>query len=116
MTDGLGPATLRQRLARKSVVILSSEEWERSQNTVVEIERHATGLAGDLVIVRVDGVLAAVESPTPAERVVRRLRSEADATAFVARRLAQYERMWEGCGCKIDYYEGREGCSPSCTS
>jgi hypothetical protein len=23
----------------------------------------------------------------------------------VQRRLEQYERMWDGCGCRIDYYE-----------
>jgi hypothetical protein len=104
VTDGIGLATLRQRLEQESVVRLHASEWERSQDAVTEIERHATGLAGDLLIVRIDDVLAAVESPTPAERVIRRLKSAADAAAFVAGRLAQYERMWEGCGCKIDYY------------
>jgi uncharacterized membrane protein len=102
--DNLGLATLRQRLEHESVVILTADEWERSQDAVTEVERHATGLVGDLVIVRLDDVFAAVESPTPAERVIRRLGSTAEASAFVAQRLAQYERMWEGCGCKIDYY------------
>ena len=104
MTDSLGLATLRQRLEHESVVVLSADEWELSRDAVTEVERHATGLAGDLLIVRIDDVLAAVESPTPAERVIRRLESTADAAAFVAGRLAQYERMWEGCGCKIDYH------------
>jgi len=103
VTDSVGLTTLRQRLEQESVVRLSADEWERSQDAVTEIERHATGLAGDLVIVRIDDVLAAVESPTTAQRVIRRLESAAEAAAFVAGRLAQYERMWEGCGCKIDY-------------
>jgi hypothetical protein len=36
--------------------------------------------------------------------VIRRLADEAAAARFVADRLATYERMWDGCGCRIDYY------------
>jgi hypothetical protein len=27
------------------------------------------------------------------------------AQQFVADRMAQYERMWDGCGCRVRYYE-----------
>jgi len=53
----------------------------------------------------VNGVLAAVEQPRPDERVVRALGDAEAVRAFVHARMEKYERMWDGCGCRIDYYE-----------
>ncbi|UCC82757.1 MAG: hypothetical protein JSW46_17585 [Gemmatimonadota bacterium] len=39
------------------------------------------------------------------ERVLRRLSDAEEAGHFVKDRLEAYERMWDGCGCKIDYYK-----------
>ncbi len=69
-----------------------------------EVERHSTFLAGDLLIVPVEHGFAAVEQPSPEERVVRRLHGDQDVRQFVQQRMDEYERMWDGCGCKIDYY------------
>jgi hypothetical protein len=35
---------------------------------------------------------------------MRRLSDADEACQFVQRRLEDYERVWDGCGCKIDYY------------
>ena len=37
--------------------------------------------------------------------LARRMPSIEDATDFVNDRLGTYERMWDGCGCKINYFE-----------
>jgi hypothetical protein len=68
------------------------------------VERHATQLAGDLLIVRIGESLAAVEAPSPQARVARLLGGSADARAFVEKRMEEYERMWDGCGVKVEYY------------
>ena len=36
--------------------------------------------------------------------VVLRPLAEESVAEFVAQRQATYDRMWDGCGCKIDYY------------
>ena len=95
---------LTARLAAETIVPLSWEEWESVAGDFEELERHATGVAGDLFIVDGPSGLAAVEQPTPGKRLVRALSSVDAAREFVLQRLAQYERMWDGCGCKIDYY------------
>ncbi len=56
------------------------------------------------MIVRLDGFFAAVEQPSTSERVLRRLADAEEVGRFVRQRLEEYERMWDGCGCKIDYY------------
>jgi len=35
----------------------------------------------------------------------RKMNSLEDADKFFQERLDYYERKWDGCGCKIDYYE-----------
>ncbi len=56
------------------------------------------------MLIQADETIAAVERPSDTVRVVRPLPSSEAAAEFVRERLAQYERMWDGCGCRIDYY------------
>lgn len=39
------------------------------------------------------------------EIIIRKINSINDADNFFKERLEFYERKWDGCGCKIDYYE-----------
>lgn len=92
------------RLAAENFVVLTKDEWEALAPRFGEVERHKTFLAGDLVIVRDDVGPVAVEEPRSQERVVRRLDGEDAVRRFVQDRLDTYERMWDGCGCKVEYY------------
>jgi len=94
---------VRTGLDAGRVVRVGADDWTSIAQAFPEVERHATGVAGDLLIVGTGAGLAAVERPTDQERVIRPLGDAAAARAFVDERLAQYERMWEGCGCRIDY-------------
>ncbi len=94
----------RRQLQAERIVSISAHEWTELAPAFVEVERHDTYLAGDLLIVRLDGLFAAVEQPSPGKRVLRRLADEDEVSRFVRQRLEEYERMWDGCGCKIDYY------------
>lgn len=95
---------LRTQVANEGLVILPEETWNELASDFEEVERHPTFISGDLVIVRLGDAFAAVEEPKPGERVLRRL-PDADAVrAFVEDRMATYDRMWDGCGCRVDYY------------
>jgi hypothetical protein len=95
---------LDQRLQAERIVPILASEWAELASGFVELERHDTLVAGYLLIVHGASGLAAVEQPSPDERVVRLLSDEQEARRFVEERLEQYERMWDGCGCKVDYY------------
>ncbi len=95
---------LLQRLAEEEIVPLTAAEWQEVRDAFEVVERHPTLLAGELVVVHSDAGLLAVEEPRAGERVVRRLGDAAAMRAFVKERLDTYERMWDGCGCKVDYY------------
>ena len=98
---------LRRRLRAERVVPLATAEWERLAPDFQEVERHGAMPAGDLVILEHEGQYAAVEQLSAGQSVVRWLADLEEARRFVGYRLAQYDRMWDGCGCKIDYF-GRD--------
>ena len=94
-----------EKIQGGGTVPLSREEWESVSDAFQVVERHNTQLAGDLLIIRVGRELAALEAPSRDARVARLLGGEKEARAFVGRRLEEYERMWDGCGVKVEYYE-----------
>jgi hypothetical protein len=99
---------LKEKVLQGGTVPLSAAEWEEVAHHFPLVERHPTQLAGDLLIVELEEELVAVESPSRDARVARLLGGEEAARAFVAKRMEEYERMWDGCGVKVDYY-AREG-------
>lgn len=98
------PKELTDRLLDHRIVCVSEQDWESLADSYEQIESHDTVVAGDLLIVRTDVGLAAVEQPRSGERVVRVLGGVDAVLPFVQGRLQLYERMWDGCGCKVDYY------------
>lgn len=98
------PELLTRRLSTQDTVTLELAEWQEVQDAFPEVERHPTHIAGDLVIVRDAVGAVAVEEPASRTRVLRRLADEAEVRRFVQDRLDTYERMWDGCGCKVEYY------------
>ncbi len=93
------------KLREGGVVPLSKQEWEGIAKDFPTVASFDTQLAGELLLVRVGDEIAAVEAPSSEARVARLLGDLDTAMAFVKRRLAEYERMWDGCGVKVDYYE-----------
>jgi len=104
VTTSVTANELVRRLEHERIVALTKDDWDSVASTFPLQERHATGLRGNLSIVRTTAGLAAVEEPTADQRVIRLLGGDEETSRFIADRLASYERMWDGCGCRIDYY------------
>jgi len=78
------------------VGLLETAEVLRQDNTCV---------AGWIRVLSVDGVILVQEETPDGNALARRMLSIEDANDFVNDRLASYEGMWDGCGCKINYFE-----------
>jgi hypothetical protein len=95
---------LEAKVRGGGTVPLSAEKWKELSQEFPVVERHQTQLAGELLIVSLGDDLMAVEAPSREARVVRLLGGKDEARAFVAKRMEEYERMWDGCGVKVDYF------------
>ena len=96
------PALLKD-LSAGRIVPLAAGNWIELAAAFPVVERIATGLAGDILLVRWPAAAdrraagwALIEAPDPNERVVRPLADEKTARALIADRLAAYDRMWDG--------------------
>lgn len=64
-----------------------------------------TYLSDFIRVLKYDEKLFVQETTFKKEILIRKMDSMKDADFFVQERLDFYERKWDGCGCKIDYYE-----------
>ncbi len=97
-------ATLKSAHEAGEVLRLSRDEWEVIARLLEVIETHPALPGSELLLVRFDSRLAAVEQPRGDEWAVRPLSGMTEAREFIRRRQAEHDRMWNGCGCRIDYY------------
>jgi len=102
---GSADALIRSLETRRTVA-LTIPQWEAVRSAFEEVEAHATGLGNDLLVLRgPEGGWFALEWASKDQCVLRRLEDGDAVQRFVTRRLEQYERLWNGCGCRIDYHD-----------
>lgn len=97
------PADLDRRLSAGEIVLLPIAEWDRLAERFKVLEEHNTGLAGRLLLTRGPAGFVVVEEPDSRRRGLRRFAEKKEARRFIRDRLETYDRMWDGCGCKVDY-------------
>jgi hypothetical protein len=96
---------LNDRLCQQEIITLKADEWAKLTVHFEELERHYTFVLEDLLILQGDVGLVAVDQPSNSTRIIRWLPSVEEKDRFVKDRLDAYERMWDGCGCKINYHK-----------
>jgi hypothetical protein len=67
------------------------------------VEINGASFDGGPTLLRHRGRLAALEEARADAWVLRPLDGEDEARSFLERRSIEYDRMWDGCGCRIDY-------------
>ncbi|MGD8895608.1 MAG: hypothetical protein PVJ73_06200 [Acidobacteriota bacterium] len=98
------PRDLIDQMDSRAVLTLEREDLPRLLEVAETIRADDTGLSGWIRILSIDGRVAVQEQTPDGEVLLRRLASRETAERFVDGRLASYERMWDGCGCKIEYH------------
>ncbi len=96
---------LISELEAKRIVVVDESRWKTIAPTLAVTERYRTVGPDDLLIIQTTDGHAAVEKPDQSTRVVRLFSNSDEKDRFVARRQEQYELFWDGCGCRIDYFE-----------
>ena len=96
---------LLEKLSDASRLGLSPDELAGLLEVAEIVREEDTCISGMIRILRLKNTVL-VQEETPDHDIVVRIRPSVDAAeAFVAGRLETYERMWDGCGCKVDYSE-----------
>ena len=86
-------------------IIINEEELSLLLNNSEIIRTEDTHLSDFIRIIRYDNDVFIQEMTSKNEIILRKINSLEEANKFLQERLDFYERKWDGCGCKIDYYE-----------
>ena len=95
---------LVEQIEQQAIIALDGEVLPDLLEAAEVIRADDTCVAGWIRILRIGGHFIVQEQTPEGEILVRRLNSREIAERFVEGRLSDYERMWDGCGCKIEYH------------
>jgi len=94
---------LTEQVEQQAFITLGGEDLPELLEAAEVIREDDTCVAGWIRVLCIGDHFVVQEQTPEGEILVRRLNSRETAERFVEDRLSDYERMWDGCGCKIDY-------------
>ena len=85
--------------------VINREELEKlllQSETIIEKDTH---ISDKIRLLKLDDDLIIQEKTTKDELLIRMVKTKKEAEELIKARLEIYEKMWDGCGCRVDYYE-----------
>ncbi|HMN50160.1 MAG TPA: hypothetical protein PKD67_13535 [Ignavibacteriaceae bacterium] len=86
-------------------IIIEEDELKSVLENSETLRTEDTHLSDLIRLLKFENNLFVQETTFKKEIIIRKMNSLEDADKFFQERLDYYERKWDGCGCKIDYYE-----------
>ena len=85
--------------------LINREELEKlllQSETIIEKDTH---ISDKIRLLKLDDDLIIQEKTTKDELLIRMVKTKKEAEELIEQRLEIYDKMWDGCGCRVDYYE-----------
>jgi hypothetical protein len=95
---------LLERAQQSRVVEIRHEELAALLADARLLREEDTRLCGSIRVLQLGPQILIQEQSFEGQPLIRLADSAESAQAFVEERLATYERMWDGCGCRIDHF------------
>lgn len=86
-------------------IIIEEHELHTVLKDAEILREEDTYLSDHIRLLKYNDILFIQEITFNKEVLLRKMDSMKDADSLIQERLDYYERKWDGCGCKIDYYE-----------
>jgi len=89
---------------KKKYLIISEEDLDELLSTSELLVEENTYMSDKIRLLKYRDQLILQEKTTKDEYIIRSMNTIEDAEKFINERLEIYNRMWDGCGCKVEYY------------
>lgn len=96
---------LFRRASGSKFIVINEDELSFVLKNCIIIRTEDTHLSDLIRLLKFEKNLFLQEITSKNEIIIRKVNSMKDADLFIQDRLDYYERKWDGCGCKINYYE-----------
>ena len=99
-------SSIQNQFENLNIVILLSGDLDILARRLEIVFEKDTLIRDKIRILKLNKTVYFVQEKSPKEEILlRRFKTEKIAKDFVMDRLHIYDKMWDGCGCKIDYYK-----------
>lgn len=89
----------------KKVLLFPKSELDELLNSCEILIEEDTVINGKVRALKCESIYIFQEITNKDELALRKFTRLKDAENLINDRLAIYENMWNGCGCKVNYYE-----------
>jgi hypothetical protein len=90
---------------KKKYLPVSKEELNELLAVSKLIIEENTYISDKIRLLEYENELFIQEKTTKDEYLIRIMSSRKEADELIKERLEIYNRMWDGCGCKVNYYD-----------
>ena len=87
-----------------SYKIITEKELEELKDSLILVLEEDTLISGFIRIFKYNDFFIFQEKTPKNEIIIRKFNNSLKAKNLLNQRLEVYEKMWNGCGCKINYY------------
>jgi len=92
-------------IKKKKYLMISEPELNELLSHSKMIIEEDTYISDKIRLFEFEDDLIIQEKTTKDEYLLRVMKTKKEAEEFIKERLDIYNRMWDGCGCKVDYYK-----------
>ena len=101
----MGTKKLLKDFRNKKVLLFPKSELDELLNSCEILIEEDTVINGKVRVLKCESIYIFQEITNKDELALRKFTRLKDAENLINDRLAIYENMWNGCGCKVNYYE-----------
>jgi hypothetical protein len=91
-------------LQRKTFLMITEVELNELLLKSQRIVEKDTLISDKIRLLKHNNQLILQEKTTKDEYLIRIVKSVEEGEELIKQRMEIYDRMWDGCGCKVDYY------------
>lgn len=92
-------------IKKKKYLMISEPEFNELLSHSKMIIEENTYISDKIRLLECNHELLLQEKTTKDEYLIRVMKTKKEGEEFIKQRLEIYNRMWDGCGCRIDYYK-----------
>lgn len=100
----MSPEKIIAATKKKKYYIVKKEDLKKLLiHSIIVIEKD-TLISDKIRLLKFKDEMFIQEKTNKDEFLVRIIKTRKEAEEFIKQRLEIYDRMWDGCGCKVEYY------------
>ena len=97
--------SILRKTRKNKYIILSESDLKTLLAGCKILQEIETNISDKIRLLKFKNELIIQEKSNKGDFLVRLMKTKKEADDFINERLDIYDKMWDGCGCKVEYYK-----------